>query len=121
MALLELAKWRGGITIYVPSKDRLRDSHPIAKVIGIDAAQALADEEGRRLEVPIMNQGATPILHAQIRAYRATHSESQTARHFRVTDRWVRYLMANSAPEDGPQQDLFEGANSSCLDHPDQS
>lgn len=111
--LLELSAWRGGITIYVPSKERLGRNHAIAKAIGYEAAQALADDRGRRVEVPIINQGASTLLHANIRAYRRTHSESETARKFRVTARWVRHLMTAGDPEAGPQQDLF-GGNSGC-------
>jgi hypothetical protein len=92
-ALLELSRWRGGTTIYVPSKKRLRRSHPIVGAIGWEAALSLADEEGRRVEVPMLKQGASSIRHARIRAYRATHSLSETARHFGITDRWVRHLM----------------------------
>lgn len=106
-ALTKLSRWRGGVTIYVPSKERLRRGHPIVKCIGWDAAQALADEEGRRLEVPFCNQAVNAALHAEIRAHRRIYSERDTALRFKISDRWVRYLMSKAEPESGPQSDFF--------------
>lgn len=106
-ALLELARWRGGITVYVPGRERLQPSHPIAQVIGYEAAYKLAEEEGRRIDVPMMGQAYIALLHRQIREYRGTHSESETAIHFGVTDRHVRRLMATGDQDSGPQVDMF--------------
>lgn len=109
--LRDLCRWKGGVTIYIPSRERLRRSHPLARRLGWEAAWALAEDEGRRLEVPIMDQGATPVLHRAIREYRRTHSEAETARHFRITVRWVRLVCGRQEPDPGenPQSDLFGG------------
>lgn len=107
-ALMKLSRWRGGVSIYVPAQSNLHRHHDIARCIGWDAAQKLADKEGRRLEVPMCNQAITAELHAKIREYRRGHSERDTALHFEITDRWVRYLMSKAEPEPTPQNDLFE-------------
>lgn len=108
-ALRKLCQKFGGITLYVPARERLHSDHAIARCIGIEKALALADEDGRRLEIPMLDQGASPLLHAQIREYRQTHSERETALHFKVTARWVRYLVAKPEPvlEEITQRDMF--------------
>lgn len=108
-ALRTLSDWRGGVTIYIPSRKNLHRGHELVSVIGWEAAQALATEEGRKLEVPRANQAMTAALQAEIRAYRATHSEAETALRFRVGARWVRRLMSQADKLPGPQTDLFGG------------
>lgn len=110
-ALTKLSRRYGGVTIYVPSKERLARSHWLARYIGWEESQALVEEEGYRLEVPFCLQAVTAALHAEIRAYRlAGNSERETALRFKISARWVRYLMSKSDPVPVPQQDLFGGA-----------
>lgn len=107
-ALKKLSKRWGGVRIYVPSRDRLDRSHELVKCIGMEAANELAEEEGKRLDVPMCNQAVNAELYRQIREYRQTHSERETALHFKVSDRWVRYLMATAETAPSPQSDLFK-------------
>lgn len=107
-ALRKLSRKWGGVSIYVPSKTKLRRGHPLARLIGWEAAEALADEEGRRIDIPFANQAMNAVLHAQVREYRRTHSVRETALHFRISERWVWQLTAGDDAGPTPQADLFE-------------
>ena len=106
--LQKLVKSYGGVRIYIPARGNLHSRHWLSRCIGLDRARQLADEEGRHIDVPMCKQFITTELHRQIRAYRAEHSERETARQFRVSSVWVRKLMQRGEPLPTPQSDLFE-------------
>lgn len=52
-------------------------------------------------------QAVSAALHAEIRHYRQTHTVRETALKFRVTERWVYFLVASADDGADPQEDLF--------------
>lgn len=106
-ALHKLSRAWGGVAIYVPSRSRLTRNHALSKLIGFEAAQALAESEGREVDVPFCMQAVSAALHAEIRHYRQTHTVRETALKFRVTERWVYFLVASADDGADPQEDLF--------------
>jgi hypothetical protein len=101
-AALKLAREYGGVRLYVPQT--MRSGHPIARLIGPVAAQALCDwRPGEQLELPTLY--AMRAKKAMI--IKAEGSNRAIARSLGVSERYVR-LVRNAGRTRDDEPDLFE-------------
>lgn len=107
---LRLAEHFGGGEIYVPL--RVREDHPVARVIGVDAAAQLARElgghAGARIDVPkaddVTRAGRNRAI---VAAVETGVSKQALARQHGLTTRWVRKI-CNGDGVDERQLGLFD-------------
>ncbi len=107
-AFLRLVEWRGGTHIYVPDKPKA--GHGVVSIIGLDAAEKLAEKFADRLEIPKCDAVARAALHAAIAQRRANgESELDVALDVGFTARWIRIIHARHCQqENSRQKELFE-------------
>lgn len=101
--LVVVERW-GGIRLYVPEPDKLRETHPLVEAVGRDAAEAIAQRfQGEEILVPCTPR---PVRAARDRRIRAEHdpdagvSASVLARRWGLSLRMVRYILAESGHGD---------------------
>lgn len=91
-AAIALISARGGESVYVPA--RIEERHPLADVMGLDAARALSDHLGGRgvnVMVPRANTSDWQLRRQKTAALlSAGATESMIAREMRVTTRAVQ-------------------------------
>lgn len=113
-AALQLVARCGGIRVMIPAEPNARDV--ISQVVGVAAAQRLAEHIGRGLlDVPRCLNWLLMRRNDEMRA-RYEHGETQAelALRFSLTERHVRrILLGEDAPSPSPTPDLFpdEGAH----------
>lgn len=102
-ALAVVERW-GGIRLYVPEPDKLRDTHPMVEAVGADAAQAIAQRFQR--EEILVPRTPTLVRAARDRRIRAEHdpdagvSASVLAQRWGLSLRMVRYILAETGHGD---------------------
>lgn len=103
-----ICKSFGGIEIYIPKPEAINDNHPLAIAVGVELAQKLAKDLGRgKLNIPqgihsSANQTKLKIKHLANEGL----SAPKIARKLGITERWVRYRLAEIKVDIG-QRDLF--------------
>lgn len=103
-----ISKNFGGIEIYIPNPEAINDNHPLAIAVGMELARTLARDLGRgKLNIPQgihsnANQTKQKILHLN----KMGLSAPKIARQLGITERWVRYRLAE-LKLDQAQGDLF--------------
>lgn len=104
---LKLVERFGGIRLYVPLEQHLRDSHPIARAIGVDAARTLArDRATETLEIPLAKDYLRRVRDRVMAGQYETKSATELAREYGMTRRNVFYRLG--AANDDSQGDLFD-------------
>lgn len=107
-ALIKLVEWRGGLRIYVPTPANMHADHPIAQVIGLDAAMILAGEyQGTPLEIPRCELAIRAAIHDEIRHLRQFHTEDELALRYGMCGRSIRRICARGGRDDDAQGELF--------------
>lgn len=110
-ATIELVDHFGGIRVWVPDRPRrIRDEHPLAKAIGIDAARQLAETfSGEELCVPRAAAALRNARNTEICALYATGewTAAQLARKFQLTERQIYSILSASSQHDDTQAALF--------------
>lgn len=96
-ALLRLVERWGGLHLYVP--ERIREDHPLAAVIGIDAARKLSEVYGRDvIPVPACKSAVNRARDRLLRALYRDHAwpAHRIAWHTGLTERHVWRILAAS-------------------------
>jgi Mor family transcriptional regulator len=89
-AMLKLAARFGGVRVYVPQPGRLTEGHPLARLIGIDAARVLAKIRGGEWrDLPRCSKALRVARDAAIRRQYPTTSASKLALKYRLSERQV--------------------------------
>lgn len=107
-AALTLAREYGGRRIYIP--EVMTEAHPLAVLIGYDAAMALSHHyPGDRPEIPMLRDWRAKVkANAIASARRAGRTQAELAREFGMTERGIRLAERRAeAVADVDQLDLF--------------
>jgi Mor family transcriptional regulator len=104
-ATMAIVEQYGGVRLYVPLNPA--PDHPLAKLIGLDKAQALAPEFGAEEHFPIpkAERALRALRDARIRADRQTKTIRQLAREYGLIERRIHQILGEDGTEQ--QQDLF--------------
>jgi hypothetical protein len=106
-AALALADEWGGRRLYIPSIERLHETHELVRVVGMAAARKIALQYGRE-------QVAVPLARASLKRQIVTEIENNLtnaaiAKKLGTTERWVeRVRSVAKSPSDPKQQNLFD-------------
>lgn len=95
-ATLRIVEHYGGVRLYVPVE--IEADHPIAQMIGLDAARKLAAEYGGQdhFDIPRAAAALRAVRARQIRADRATGMTHRAlARKYHLTERWIRHVLGD--------------------------
>lgn len=112
-ATLDLVRVYGGLRIYIPTPERVRPEHQLAKVIGEDRLKALAEVYGGEdhFTLPKAERAILALRNARIaHAYGHHKTVRELAREHRLTERQIERIVAAagvSAPTDRRQSTLF--------------
>lgn len=103
---MRLVEKHGGTRLFVP-KLGVKDDHPLAKLLGPQAARKLVDAYGgqEHFDIPLAMRALKAVRNAQIRAQRPHISASRLAREYRTTERNIRLICGEV--EDDRQVGLF--------------
>lgn len=107
-AALALAREYGGRRIYIP--EVMTEDHPLAVLIGFDAATALAHHyPGDRPEIPMLRDWRAKVkANAIASARRAGRTQAELAREYGMTERGIRLAERRAeVVADVDQLDLF--------------
>lgn len=90
---MKLVEAHGGTRLFVPKREVAGD-HPLAKLIGSEAAQMLIDAYGgeEHFDIPLAMRALKAVRNAQIRAERKNESERVLARRYQTTERNIRLI-----------------------------
>lgn len=100
-AALAVADRWGGVRLHVPLPTSLHAEHPLVLALGVDAAMRIAEYfAGERLEVPKADEWKLAARNAAIRqAYALGDSQSTLARRYALTERHIRNILGQDAPD----------------------
>jgi|GEM_PF-3512854 len=100
----------GGTSVYIPTVDRCSEDHELADIIGYFELRKLAMEHGpRRLEIPLAHAMMRRIRDMRIHDLARHMTHKSIARRFRMTERTVRNICAQSTNAPAiKQRDLFD-------------
>lgn len=107
-AALALAREYGGRRIYIP--EVMTEDHPLAVLIGFDAAMALSHHyPGDRPEIPMLRDWRAKVkANAIASARRAGRTQADLAREYGMTERGIRLAERRAeVVADVDQLDLF--------------
>ncbi|WP_374499119.1 Mor transcription activator family protein [Zoogloea sp.] len=107
-AALALAREYGGRRIYIP--EVMTETHPLAELIGYDAATALSHHyPGDRPEIPMLRDWRAKVkANAIASARRAGRTQAELAREYGMTERGIRLAERRAETvADVDQLDLF--------------
>lgn len=102
-ATLRLVEAYGGVRLYVPRQMHAR--HPLARLLGLDAAQRLAEMFGgeEHFDIPRAVAIARQVRNRQLRSERNEKSQRELALQYGLTERQVRNILGD---QDDAQQEL---------------
>ncbi|MCD6663470.1 MAG: hypothetical protein LT082_08730 [Comamonas sp.] len=112
-ATLDLVHAYGGLRIYIPTPARVRQDHPIAKLIGADRLAALAEVYGAEAHFPLpkAERALLAVRNARIvQAYTTHKTARELAAEYQLTERQIERIVAAAgaaAPVDRSQATLF--------------
>ncbi|HEU0283270.1 MAG TPA: hypothetical protein VFQ99_05760 [Gallionella sp.] len=90
---MKLVETHGGTRLFVPKRE-VADDHPLARLLGSEAAQKLVDAYGgaEHFDIPLALRALKAVRNAQIRAERPHSSLRLMALRYRTTERNIRLI-----------------------------
>lgn len=103
---MKLVETHGGTRLFVPKRE-VADDHPLARLLGAQAANKLVGAYGgeEHFDIPLALRAMKAVRNAQIRARRPHSSLRLLALEFRTTERNIRIICGEMV--DDRQQGLF--------------
>lgn len=104
---LRLVEHVGGTGVFVPTTERCKPEHQLARIVGFAALLKLAEARGGEyIEIPRAASALRAVRDNQIKALYPSKSQRELALLFGLTERQIRNILGDQVADE-KQQELF--------------